>query len=184
MLRKVIWFFVPENKERNISELENKYIENLYKEWGKCLDVQMHFYELQMKFRTFWFTIIFSIIWFISNSFSKEISLFVYPNVNHKIAINTILIFWLPFSLLFIFFLLDWLYYRKLLLASIDFVQNKFDSIIHYKILNKKIPIFWLTTFISEKSSNLIFSVFIDLVYLIPIIIYILLLYFYIKTVY
>ena len=132
---------------------DEKLLELYQKEWEKTIDVQMHFNELIIKFRTailsFFVTSLWIIIWY-----SKGTSLFLLS---------------LPFWFLLISFLFDNFYYTKLLLAATK-QSKKFDNI--KKI--KGIQFFWLTKKIWEQNKSKSLKKLLYILYLGPIVLYLL----------
>lgn len=135
-------------------------------EWKKVIDVQMHFNQLIIQFRTAILTIFITLLWWI-----LWYIWIIYKDRNivniNNVGFNIKIIFLLPLIFLLIWFVIDYFYYSKLLFWSIE-AASKFDNDENFK----KLGLYWLTREISKKTSWFTFSFVMIILYLFPMIIY------------
>lgn len=134
----------------------------LQEEWKTVIQVQMHFNDLIIKFRLWILTIFITFIWWI----------FAYLNTiqrNNETANEDFFSLLLVFPLIFIIcgFLLDFIYYSKLLLSSVEF-WKKFDKL----AISLKYNLFWLSTRICKEATKVDYYLSLILFYLLPWIVY------------
>ena len=140
-------------KQNTIIKEEIKLINVLMEEWKLTINTQMHFNDLILRFRSIVLSVFITtlgIIYGLGESIIKDAS------------INKI--YFLPVVFWFSCFIIDFFYYQKLLIGSVDYA-NKFSDL----EISKKQNVFGLTKAINKKVNRNLSSTLILLFYLFPL---------------
>ncbi|MDD5770185.1 MAG: hypothetical protein PHE25_04390 [Candidatus Gracilibacteria bacterium] len=149
---------------RNIQIIPSEYLETIkiyQEEWKKVIDLQTHFNELVIQARIKTFTIfIASIGGILGYLTAMKIDIAEVSTLDA----NNRLLFILPLIFLSIGFLLDYLYYSKLINSSVEFAK-KFDD----NDFLKSYKLFGLSSFISKNISKNDYYITLFIFYFIPL---------------
>lgn len=174
----IYWKNRKKNEEKTIKDYQSKfsidvskeYLSHYVKEWEVCINTQMHFNDVIIKFRSIVLSVFIASIGFIYGISEK----LQFTDSTKIKWFGLAMVFWLSC------FILDYFYYHKLLLGAVKHAE-KFDN----NEVFQKIGLVGMTKTISLKITALRTQMTIWLFYLMPLIslmIFVYLKYIYLKN--